>query len=151
MNYTGQLGIGKLVEIHVGLPTITDYTNGTLSGSGKPIYGSDDPKQIQTYFLDANNKAGWQPDSGQQPKEFGQKHSNVIFVDAAAGSDHSLLVDSTGTVWVAGANDRGQLGLPLASETDGVSYLDVFVRLDTLSSGANSVPNATLLLSLIHI
>lgn len=49
------------------------------------------------------------------------------FISVACGCKHSLAVGTDGTVYVAGSNEKGQLGLP------GVETADMFCRLETQS------------------
>ncbi|KAF8655946.1 hypothetical protein AX16_002853 [Volvariella volvacea WC 439] len=51
------------------------------------------------------------------PQDLGaQGGKNAKFIHAACGRNHTLLVDSDGTVWTAGANTYGQCGHPTCPE-----------------------------------
>ncbi|KAL0478072.1 ultraviolet-B receptor UVR8 [Acrasis kona] len=115
-NSYGQLGLGfvsnvqvspahiNLLNESVSLVACGDYHTIALTSSGRVMtFGDNDDGQLGLGSIKSQNRPTFIESSIMAGK---------FFVNAAAGSSHTILVASDGSLYSFGSNDDGQLGVP---------------------------------------
>jgi alpha-tubulin suppressor-like RCC1 family protein len=133
-NHYGQLGLGKPNSNQVSFDSVTISglsPNATIISIAAGKYHSLALDSDGKLWASGNNSAGQLgldntvDQNSFQSVTFPNFPSNAKIVSIAAGSSHSLALDSDGKLWASGYNYNGQLGL--GNNTDQHSFQNVTI------------------------